>query len=88
MPGSIPAKRHSGDKSVRTDRAIYGDRQRIPTMENAVGASNENASSNFFPYNHWWMALAVLLTGAALLVWAIAQDLTGRYEWAGQRMDK
>ena len=39
-------------------------------------------------YNHWWMALAVLLTGAALLVWAIAQDLTGRYEWAGQRMDK
>lgn len=37
-------------------------------------------------YNYWWMALAVLLVGAATLIWAVVQDLTGRYEWAGQRL--
>lgn len=38
-------------------------------------------------YNHWWLALAVLLAGAATLIWAAAQDLTGRYEWAGRRWE-
>lgn len=34
-------------------------------------------------FNHWWMALAVLLAGAATLTGAIARDLAGRQEWAG-----
>lgn len=34
-------------------------------------------------HNYWWIALAVLLAGAALLIWAIVQDLTDRYEYPG-----
>ena len=48
----------------------------------AVGLLDSAAGSS------WWPVLAVLLAGAAFLVWAVAQDLTGRYEWAGQWMER